>query len=75
MKDLAIKVPFTVFIITMLVVPVPPSSIIAIAMISNPKLNKYMDPYSLKALFVTWAGIKFVARKVTVANQPTAWIS
>lgn len=24
MKDLAIKVPFTVFIITMLVVPVPP---------------------------------------------------
>jgi len=74
MKDLVIKVPFTIFIITMLVVPVPPTSIIAIAMISNPKLNKYMDPYSLKALFVTWAVIKLAARKATLANQPTAWI-
>lgn len=52
MKDLLIKIPFTAFIVAMIVLPLPPSTIIGLALASHPKTNRYMDPFTLKALFI-----------------------
>jgi len=57
-----LKPVFTVVVITLVVAPIPPSTIIGMAIIANPKTNKHLDPRALAAMFAAINALKASAR-------------
>ena len=76
MLHTALKLLFTKFVIVLIVLPIPPSTIIGLAIIANPKTNQYLDQRALKAMDATLGMLKAViswkVQKISEANQHQA---
>lgn len=57
-----LKALFTAFTIALIVLPVPPTTIIGLAIIANPKTNKYLDQRMLAGMNIAFDGMKVVIR-------------
>jgi hypothetical protein len=55
-----IKPIFTLFVVTLIVLPVPPTTIIGLALVSNPVTSKFVDHRALAALTFMKYSIKMV---------------
>jgi len=83
MMQRVIEIAFTAFVVILIVLPVPPSSIIGVALATNPKTGKYMNKrvYAgveyimsrlsiiIAAIIIRPARIMTVSRKVSTRNQ------
>lgn len=52
-----LKIAFTAFIVVMIVTPVPPSTIIGVALATNPKTGQYMDQRVYRAVMFLMSAI------------------
>lgn len=52
-----LKIFFTAFIVAMIVTPVPPTTIIGVALATNPKTGQYMDQRVYKAVMASMNAI------------------
>lgn len=69
MKTLA-KIAFTAVVIVMVFLPVPPTTLIGMALIAHPRTNQFLDPRALAAMFAVLAVLKVVAMwKVKTARR------
>lgn len=41
--QIALRITFTAFVVALIVLPIPPSTIIGVALATNPKTGQYMD--------------------------------
>jgi len=49
MMQKTVKITFTTFVVALIVLPLPPSTIIGLIIANHPKTNKYMVPQAVKA--------------------------
>jgi hypothetical protein len=56
-----IKLIFTAFVIALIVLPIPPSTIIGLAIIANPKTNKHLDDRAIAVVMGVMKGFKLIA--------------
>jgi hypothetical protein len=52
-----LKIAFTAFIVVMIVTPLPPSTIIGVALATNPKTGQYMDQRVYRAVMLLMSAI------------------
>lgn len=68
------KIVFTKVVIAMIVLPIPPSTIIALAIIANPKTNQYLDQRMLAAMNITAKYAKQALQwKIRKMSEAHAW--
>lgn len=67
----ALRFTFTAFIVTMIVLPIPPSTIIGVILATNPKTGKYMDQRVYKAtmLVMSKLGQAFMMPVLILADR------
>ena len=65
------RIGYTTFIVFMIVLPLPPSTIIGIALATNPKTGKYMDQRVYRGVMTGMRGVKtaIVVPAAILANQ------
>lgn len=70
----ALKIMFTIFVVALIVLPLPPSTIIGLAIVSNKKTAKLMDQKSYDFIMAVFGMSKnvVVAASTTVADAKTA---
>lgn len=65
MNNPLVKILLTKIVVILIVLPIPPSTVIGLAIIANPKTNKYLDDRVVAVLMVFVSGVKkIVAWKV-----------
>ena len=57
----AIKPTFTAFVVILIVLPLPPSTIIGLAIVAHPKTNKHLDH---RITLPVISGVKRAKRKI-----------
>ena len=76
MKKTVIEYAFTSFVIALIVLPLPPSTIIGIALATNPKTGKYMNKTAFKltqkGTSLIAAAVVFPAKRIAAGKQIAA---
>lgn len=66
----------TAAVVVLIVTPVPPTTIIGLAIAANPKTNKYLDPFTIKvvnaAMKLLFSPVKVSVKKVATGRELSA---
>ena len=74
MLKIIAKILFTKFVIALIVLPIPPSTIVGIAIIANPKTNQFLEPnmmsvFNWKVSMLKKAGAALMAGQQSSVNK------
>jgi hypothetical protein len=66
-----VRITFTIFVVAMILLPLPPSTIIGVALATHPKTGKYMDQRAYRAVQSVMRAIKmaFVGPAMIIAER------
>jgi len=65
----SIRYVFSVFVLVLIVAPIPPSTIIGLAMVANRKTNRFIDQRAVKAANKIVDGAKGIGKKAITNTQ------
>lgn len=77
-RQMMLEIAFTTFVVALILFPIPPSTIIGVALATNPKTGRYMNKTAYKVVRVTMRGagstIVYPAKQISTARQRSAKI-
>lgn len=77
-RQMMLEIAFTTFVVALILFPIPPSTIIGVALASHPKTGRYMNQTAYKAVRVVMRGVGstviYPTKQISIARQRSAKI-